>query len=113
MPSPTRRMTEMMPQTMPNIVRKLRSFVSQRAVSVCLRISRRGIRVTCRKPSRLDPYTDGGPSLFPEALEYRLRTLSDEIDPPPPHLFSQIRLIERLNLSIHRQIRPAKGLAGK
>ena len=36
-------MTEVMPQTIPNIVRKLRSLVSQRADSVCLRISRMGI----------------------------------------------------------------------
>ena len=36
-------MTEVMPHTMPNIVRKLRSFVSQSADSVCLRISWNGI----------------------------------------------------------------------
>ncbi len=36
-------MTELMPHTMPNMVKKLRSFVSQRADSVCLRISWNGI----------------------------------------------------------------------
>src|SRR6266851_220358 len=44
MPRPTSRMTEVMPHTMPNIVKKLRSFVSQSADSVCLRISWNGIR---------------------------------------------------------------------
>ena len=39
-------MTEVMPHTMPNIVRKLRSFVSQSAESVCLRISWNGISGT-------------------------------------------------------------------
>ena len=39
MPRPTRRITEVIPHTMPNIVKKLRSFVSQSAESVCLRIS--------------------------------------------------------------------------
>src|SRR5271168_2573275 len=42
-PRPTSRMTEVIPHTMPNIVRKLRSFVSQSAESVCLRISWNGI----------------------------------------------------------------------
>ena len=36
-------MTEVMPHTIPNMVKKLRSFVSQRAESVCLRISWKGI----------------------------------------------------------------------
>ena len=43
MPRPTRRITEVMPHTMPNIVRKLRSFVSQSAERVCLRISWNGM----------------------------------------------------------------------
>ena len=36
-------MTEVIPQIMPNMVRKLRSFVSQRADIVCLRISKMGM----------------------------------------------------------------------
>ena len=39
-------MTEVMPQTIPNMVKKLRSFVSQRAESVCLSISWKGMNAT-------------------------------------------------------------------
>ena len=38
-------MTEVMPQTMPNMVRKLRSLVSRSAAIVCLKISKRHSKV--------------------------------------------------------------------
>jgi hypothetical protein len=48
-PRPTNKMTELIPQMIPNIVRKLRSFVAHRAEIVCLKISKMGMVEGCRK----------------------------------------------------------------